>query len=190
MSIYPKKVNERFLDPQYNRMPTGSSAEGAGVTFVCGTVMRFSILVSDDGVMTDALYTTNACGFAMAAAEVLAGSVRGKRLTDLHGLNDERLKHLIEAELGGFPDDRRHCATMCIEALQNAFARYRLAKLEEFRGEKPLICTCFGITEETVEKCIELNSLETVEQVSEICRAGQGCGSCKMLIQEIIDSRN
>ena len=184
------KVSEHFLYPKNNGAIADSDAEGTGIGFVCGTVLRFFLELSDSGTIVDAKYSTNACGFAIAAAEILAGSIREKHLTDLHGLDDDRLLHRIEAELGAFSEDRGHCSRMCIEALQNAFAQYRLAKLEEFRGEKPLICTCFGISEESVEACIEQNALQTVDQVSEMCRAGQGCGSCRMLIQEIIDSRN
>jgi NifU-like protein len=61
-------------------------------------------------------------------------------------------------------------------------------QIEEFTGEKALICTCFGVSEETIERVIANNRCETVEEVSQKCNAGSGCGSCQPLIQEIIDS--
>jgi NifU-like protein len=72
--------------------------------------------------------------------------------------------------------------------LQDAFADFRAFQIEEFAGEKALICTCFGVSEERIEKAITENNLQTVEEVGEFCRAGTGCGSCQPLIQEIIDS--
>jgi bacterioferritin-associated ferredoxin len=33
------------------------------------------------------------------------------------------------------------------------------------------------------------NSLETIEEITDVCGAGGGCGSCQPLIQEIIDEQ-
>ena len=89
---------------------------------------------------------------------------------------------------GEFPPDRHQCATVCIEALRGAFADFRIRQIEEFQGEKALICTCFGVSEETIESHIRKCRLETVDEVARACNAGSGCGSCRMLIQEIIDA--
>ena len=89
-----------------------------------------------------------------------------------------------------FPTHRRACLEICVDALQQAFADFRALQLEEFAGEKALICTCFGISEETIEKIIAESQAETVEEISAICNAGTGCGSCQFLIQELIDARD
>jgi len=68
-------------------------------------------------------------------------------------------------------------------------AAYRERRVEEFQGEKALICTCFGVSEETIVTAISENSLSDVDQVVDLCRAGSGCGSCRMLIQELVDMR-
>ena len=106
----------------------------------------------------------------------------------LHGLED--LKTEIEAELEKFPASRTHCLELCLEALQSAFANFRHFQIEEFMGEKALICTCFGISEETIENVIKENSPETVEDIGAVCNAGTGCGSCQPLILEILDVLN
>jgi NifU-like protein len=67
-------------------------------------------------------------------------------------------------------------------------ARYRELRIEEFVGEKALICTCFGVSEQAIIQSIEEYSLTDVEEVAGRCRAGSGCGSCRMLIQELIDT--
>ena len=117
----------------------------------------------------------------------MAEKITGKYLTELHGLDKSELKTNLETELEKFPGSRVHCAEICFDALQGALADYRAFQIEEFAGEKALICTCFGVSEETIEKVIAESSAETVEEVGEICNAGTGCGSCQFLIQEMID---
>lgn len=126
----------------------------------------------------------------LAAADVLAESVKGKRLSDLHGLSDPILKMQVARALGDIPGDRNECVKAAIGALRAAFVDHRSRLVEEFRGERALICTCFSVSEETIESHIASGSLETVEEVGDACAAGSGCGSCRMLIQEILDSNS
>ena len=134
-----------------------------------------------------ASFRTNGCGYMIAAAAVLADTVDGRELSALHGLEGDALFQTIEAELGPLPAGRRQCAEVCIDALHTAFRSHRSRLIEEFRGEKALICTCFGVTEETIEQFIAEHRPQSVEEVTEACRAGGGCGSCQMLIQEMLD---
>jgi NifU-like protein len=74
-----------------------------------------------------------------------------------------------------------------LETLQAAINDYRAARLETWNGDEALICTCFGVSETTIERAIVKNVLTTVEEVTETCNAGGGCGSCQPLIMEILD---
>lgn len=123
----------------------------------------------------------------LAAADILADAITGKDLSDLHGLADPKLTAWIEAEIGAIPSERHQCAAASFEALHNAFADLRSRQIEEFRGETALICTCFSVSEDTIANFIEQNSPTTVDDVAAACRAGGGCGSCRMLIQEMLD---
>lgn len=158
-------------------------------TFVCGMFLRFflRIDVSSKEVL-EAKFQTNGCGYLIASADVLAERVVGKRLNKIHELDATVLQTEIENTLGEFPEHRKHCGELTSKALQNAFADFRTHQIEEFTGEKALICTCFGVSEETIENIIKQNALETVEGVTNACNAGGGCGSCQPLIQEIIDA--
>jgi len=69
-------------------------------------------------------------------------------------------------------------------------SHYRELRVSEYEGEKALICTCFGISEDTIVATIKENKITDVEEVADQVRAGSGCGSCRMLIQELIDSRD
>jgi NifU-like protein len=188
VSFYPDKINEYFSAPTRTGKAARTNAVGTGASFVCGSFVRFFLEIDlETKEIRDARYKTNGCGFAIAAGEVLAGKIIGRRLTELHGLNHEEFFGEIEAELGEFFASRAHCAEICFDALQGAFGDFRALQIEEFAGEKALICTCFGVSEDTIQTIISENQAQTVEEVGDACHAGTGCGSCRFLIQELID---
>ncbi|MCY7377685.1 MAG: iron-sulfur cluster assembly scaffold protein, partial [Pyrinomonadaceae bacterium] len=166
----------------------GANAVGTSASFVCGVFLRFSLRIDvSSKKILEAKFQTNGCGYLIASADVLAEKVTGKHLNKIHTLDEKVLQTEIENALGKFSKHRKHCLDLTLETLQNAFADFRAGQIEEFAGEKALICTCFGVAEETIEKVIKQNSIETVEDVTDACGAGGGCGSCRMLIQEMID---
>lgn len=190
MSFYPPKISERFIAPTGAGSVDGANAQGTSASFLCGSFVKISLRIDEkSSVIESARFTTNGCGFMVAAAETLTAWLAGSELADLHGLREDELHAYIVRELDEFPGERVQCMTVVFEALRSALAEYRIRRVEEFSGEKALICTCFGVTEETIVDAIEKNHLTDVESVTAICRAGSGCGSCRMLIAELIDGR-
>lgn len=188
MSFYPPKVSEKFHSPQNAGRATGANAVGTSAAFVCGAVLRFTLRIErETKQIVEAKFQTVGCGYAIAAADVLAKKITGKHLAELHGLDKNSLRNEIESALGDFEENRKHCLELAPEAVQAAFADFRAAQIEEWAGEKALVCTCFGISEERVEQIIETTAAENVEDVAAECFAGRGCGSCRFLIQEMID---
>lgn len=49
------------------------------------------------------------------------------------------------------------------------------------------ICYCFGVDSFTIKKAIYLDKLKTVEEVTAKTKAGGGCMSCHMRIEELLD---
>lgn len=188
MSFYPKKISEKFHAPKNVGISRDANAVGKGATFVCGAVLRFTLRIDcQTKKIREAKFKTNGCGYLIASAEMLAGKISGKHLTELHSLDEQFFTLEIKDEIGEFPENRAHCLALAIETLQSAFADFRYAQIEEWTGEKALVCTCFGVSEETIENFVADKALETVEEVTDVCRAGGGCGSCQPLIQDIID---
>ncbi len=138
--------------------------------------------------VVEARFLSNGCGYMVAAADALAERLEGLRITDLNGAYENELTAAIEKTLSPFPEDRKHCLKIAIDSLREALADHRSLLIEEFAGEKVLICTCFGVAEETIESVIGKGKALTVDEVAEACRAGTGCGSCRMLIQEMLDA--
>jgi len=187
MLIYPKSIGEISRPAAFSGSCPEENARGKAANFVCGSFVRFGMRIDTDGKrIKDVRYTTNGCGFALAAAETIARDLQSANLLDLHGTSD--LHERVTAKLGNFPCGREHCLEMAVEAFRAGLANFRERVVEEFRGEKALICTCFGVTEETIVTIIEENGVSEVAEVSATCNAGTGCGSCQMLIQELIEA--
>jgi NifU-like protein len=189
VSFYPEKISRTFRAPKRTGKTSGANAVGTEASFICGSAVRFTLRIeTETKKILEAKYQTNGCGFLIAAAEKLSENISGQKLTELHGLDRAELRRRIENELDKFPASRNQCLNLCLDALQAALADFRAALIEEFSGEKALICTCFGVSEETIERAADEYSLETVEQVIDVCRAGGGCGSCQPLIQDILEN--
>jgi NifU-like protein len=183
--VYPVEVANIINDLRHAASGDGNCV-GSEANFACGCVIRFQLSIGgEDRVVEAASYTSNGCGWMVASAEVIARSLSGKALSDLHGLNEaEPRDGLPEIQIG-----RETCIAASFAAAKAAFADLRSRQVEEFRGEKALICTCFGVTEERIEAEISLNGLTTVDEVGVKTNAGTGCGSCRMLIEELLDAR-
>ena len=165
------------------------SADGTAIeaNLECGSVIRMSLSLDNAaGSVSNARFLSNGCGYMLAAADVLAEYVHGRPLEDLHGLMAEELRTLVEGKLAEYPQERRGCLDSCISALRAAFADARQRRIEEFSGEKALVCTCFGVSEETIERVVADQHAKTVEDVTRISRAGGGCGACILLIRDML----
>jgi len=177
------------MSPQHAGTVDNANARGRDASFVCGSFVEFSMRIEPDSkVVAIAAYETNGCGFMIAAADVLAEYVEGRTLSELHGLDEAELCRLIHQNLGEIGENRGHCSECCTSALRAAFAGYRTKQIEQFRGENALVCTCFGVSEERIDSLIAYRVVVSFEAISRITNAGSGCGSCRMLIEEMLDS--
>ena len=188
MNFYPPKIHARFRLPKNAGNAPGANAVGANASFECGSFIRILLEIDNDTkAIRLARFQTNGCGYMIAAADTVAEMLAGRKLTDLHGLGHDEHERLVLDELEAFPPNRKQCAELVFTALKDALADYRAYFIEEFSGDKALICTCFGVSEEAIEAYIDANSPASVSNVTDATRAGGGCGSCQMLIQELID---
>lgn len=178
MPVYPEEIASLIRTPRFACCVALPNASGTEAKFDCGCFVRVELEISEAGRIEEIGFGTNGCGYMVAAAESLADAINGRPLTELSGL--------LQFDIN-VPKDRLECVFAAVSAFQSVFAAYRAKRIEEFCGEKPLICTCFGTTEEAVEEFVAKSEPSSVEEVTAEMRAGGGCGSCRMLIQEIID---
>jgi NifU-like protein len=184
MSYYPGPISEHFFNPRNVGEVESEDACGDVGSLVCGAVVRLSLKIdAATHRITGAKFKAAGCGFLVAAASVLTEHIEGMVVGEAARLMTEE----IVEKLQGVPQDRTHCVSLCLEALHAAAVDYRRATLEEWTGEEALICTCFGVSEKSIERAIQTRSLSTVEQVTSSCNAGGGCGSCLPLIEDILE---
>ena len=187
MPIYPDKVNRIARKASHTGKLAPPDAQATAVSFECGSFVRFEIAESEGTIRL--AYRTNGCGFLIAAADVLAEYLTGTALSELHGLADEELTMLVESRIGlTYPSEREQCLAVVLEGVHAAFADLRENRVAAGSSNVAIICTCFSVSEETIEKCIADHSVKTIEEVTAVCRAGGGCGSCRMLIGEMLDA--
>ena len=188
--IYCEKISTRLAGLRHSAQINGENATGIAVNFACGSYVRYAFSINIDSVITGVKFKSNGCGYMVSTADILAESIVNVRLTDLHGLADADLRDQIESIIGVISPERQGCVDSCVQALHAALAAFRATQIEEFAGEKALVCTCFGVTEERIAAIIRENSIGSVDEVSARCNAGLGCGSCRMMIEEMIDGMN
>lgn len=163
-------------------------AAGKSASFVCGSFVRIGLQIEPATKFLESIrYKTNGCGYAVAASEFIASRFQNINLTDLAGITD--LESNLTSTLNANTEGRTHCIDIAVEAFRNALADYRRRTVEEFQGEDALICSCFGVSEREIVELMKDRGTSDIESVGKVCNAGTGCGSCQMLIQELIDAR-
>jgi NifU-like protein len=180
--MYPSNIDEVLGTSEHTGSIEGRNAEGVDANIQCGSWVRFALRI-DDGRIADIKYSTNGCGYMIDASEMLARRVKGSALSELHGLDPGSLFSDDLSEIS--TSERQGCSAAAVAALKAALAEYR-ENVIAASGDKALACTCFGVTVDMIEAIVSDGAI-TTDEVTTRCRAGGGCGSCRMLIQEIID---
>jgi NifU-like protein len=186
LSYYPKQINEHFLRPRGVGEAHEANAVGDTGSPVCGATVHLTLRIdASTHKITDAKFKAAGCGYLIAATSVLTEILNDLTIAEAATL-PTLLESIITEQLCEFPLEKQHCATLCRDALGAAITAYRTSSQTEWTGDEALICTCFGVSEQTIEQVIKSASLRTVGQVTGACNAGGGCGSCHPLIEDIL----
>lgn len=181
---YTDKVLDHFHNPRNVGYIEDADGVGEVGSMACGDALTLTFKLGPDGRIADAKFQTFGCASAVASASVLTELIKGKTLEEAAKITNQD----IVKQLGGLPQQKMHCSVMGQEALEAAIADYYRRKGGKL-PEKPkgvVVCTCFGVTDEEIRKVVRENGLTTVEQVTNYCKAGGGCGGCKERIAELI----
>ncbi|MBA4387483.1 MAG: Fe-S cluster assembly protein NifU [Verrucomicrobia bacterium] len=180
---YTDKVLDHFRNPRNVGTIPEADATGEVGSMACGDALKLTIKLGKDGRIADAKFQTFGCASAIASSSALTEIIKGKTLDDAAKVTNQDIANY----LGGLPEQKMHCSVMGREALEVAIDNYRSGKVGEKKIiEGKVVCTCFGVTEQEIERVVRDNALTTVEQVTNYCKAGGGCGGCKGEIAVII----
>ncbi len=183
---YTDTVMDHFRHPRN----VGTIAEPDGKATVgslaCGDALTFMFKLGADGRIAEAKFQTFGCASAVASSSALTEMVIGKTLEEAEKITNRE----IAEYLGGLPDQKMHCSVMGREALEAAIHNYRTGEENVVQLHDEIICSCFGVSRSEIERVTRENHLNTVEEVTNFCKAGGGCGMCRDRIQEVIDEVN
>jgi len=118
MTVFRAIVLEHFRHPRNRGALESRNAEAEGANPLCGDRIRLQLRI-DDGVVSDARFTADACALCVASASLLTEHVRGLRLADLHTISAASISTWLE---GDPPAARRKCALLPLDTLRRAVA--------------------------------------------------------------------
>lgn len=181
---YTKQVKDHFFNPRNVGRIENPDGLGEAGSLACGDALSLMFKLDNDGKIADIKFQTFGCGSAIASASALTEIVKEMTLEEASKVTNQD----IADYLGGLPEQKIHCSVMGREALEAAIENCRTgaAAKHELQGE--VVCTCFGVTDEEIRKVVAENGLKTVEEVTNYCKAGGGCGKCHGKIEEIIEA--
>ena len=180
---YTDKVREHFFNPRNVGEIENPDGVGEVGSLACGDALRLTFKLDKDGRIEDARFKTFGCASAIATSSVLTEIIKGMTIDEAAKVTNKD----IADYLGGLPEQKMHCSVMGREAMEAAIENYRTGGTEKHQLQGKVVCNCFGVTEIEIEKVIGENDLTTVEQVTNYCKAGGGCGGCVGEIEKIIE---
>jgi nitrogen fixation NifU-like protein len=115
---YSERVLKEAREP-YNFGRIESSDSRISLTGPCGDSIEFSMTV-EDGRIKDIRFMTDGCGSSTACGSMTTRMSEGKSLEEAYGLDEQGLLD----QLGGLPDENRHCAKLAVDTLHKAIEKY------------------------------------------------------------------
>jgi len=179
---YTDKVMDHFTNPRNVGKIEDYDGIGEVGSLACGDALTLTFKLDKSGRIADAKFQTFGCASAIASSSVLTEIIKGMTLDDAQKVTNQQ----IADKLGGLPEQKMHCSVMGQEALEAAIAYYRNQGKASLHKEGKIVCTCFGVTDLEIRRVILENDLTTVEQVTNFCKAGGGCGGCQGEIEHIL----
>jgi len=180
---YTDKVKEHFFNPRNVGEIDNPDGTGEVGSLACGDALKLTFKLDKDGRIADARFKTFGCASAIATSSVLTEMIKGMTIEEAEKVTNRD----IADYLGGLPEQKMHCSVMGREALEAAIENYRSGGVKKHKLEGKVVCTCFGVTEREIERVVIENNLATVEEVTNYCKAGGGCGSCRGELEKIIE---
>lgn len=181
---YTDKVKEHFMRPRNVGDIPDADAVGEAGSLACGDQMKLMLKIDEHDVITDAKFQTFGCGSAVASASALTEMIIGKTLDEAAKITNRDIADF----LGGLPAEKMHCSVMGAEALEAAMLNYRGDSGKDAANrKKQIVCECFGVTADEIERVVRDNGLKRIEDVTNYTKAGGGCRQCHSRIQEILD---
>jgi len=126
-SVYSETVIQHAMNPKNLGMM--QNADGfARETGSCGDTMEVWIKVSSDTIAS-ATFMTDGCGPSIASGSMVTEMATGRSIAEAHKITQAA----VLDELGGLPDESKHCALLAADTLKAAIKDYFLTRNEPWK---------------------------------------------------------
>lgn len=86
----------------------------------CGDVMKLSIRVNEDGIISDVRFKTFGCGSAIASSSYMTERVKGMTLEEAGGIKNTEIARDLS-----LPPVKLHCSMLAEDAIKSAIRNYK-----------------------------------------------------------------
>ena len=117
--LYSEKVMDHFRNPRNVGEVEKPDGVGQVGNAKCGDIMRITLKI-EDGIISDAKFTTFGCGSAIATSSIATEMIIGKPVEEALQLSNQAV---VEA-LDGLPTHKIHCSVLAEEAVKAAVKDY------------------------------------------------------------------
>ena len=182
----PSLLEQNFFAPSNVGAVDSPDGAASAASISCGAVVRVSLRVDEAQRITAAKFKVVGCSSLVASCSVLSDALTGKTTGEAAIIcqSSASLRIMMGHD---WPDEKENCLTLTSQGFLAAIINYSEARRDEWSGTEALICTCFGVSEKTIESAIQAGGLHTIAEVIKASNAGAGCRSCHPLIEDILD---
>ena len=124
--MYSEKVMDHFSNPRNVGEMDDANGVGTVGNPACGDIMKLSIKVDDNEVISEVKFKTFGCGAAIATSSMVTELVKGKKLSEAGDISNATVSDALD----GLPAVKMHCSNLAADALQAAIDNYKKNKEE------------------------------------------------------------
>ena len=119
---YHKNITEHYENPRNVGSIEESKSAGVGLVGVpaCGDVMKLSIKIDSDNVITEAKFKTFGCGSAIASSSYVTEQLIGKSISEA-----QNIKNVDISKYLNLPPVKLHCSMLAEDSIKAAIKNYQ-----------------------------------------------------------------
>ncbi|RJP25447.1 MAG: iron-sulfur cluster assembly scaffold protein [Deltaproteobacteria bacterium] len=114
-------LRDHFLNPRGMKRLENPVGQAIARSETCSDVIRMTVHIDDEGVVTDIGAEVYGCGYSIAGASLFNETALGRRVDDVILKARERLSVIIE----DVPEQNRRCVELPIKAFTTIYEHYR-----------------------------------------------------------------
>lgn len=113
--LYRENIVDHYNNPSHRGNLDPFDIKFADDNPLCGDHIQITMLLSDEGVITDAKFSGQGCAISQASADILLDEVIGKSVDEVKTLSKDDLIGMLGIELGAV---RLKCALLSLKVLK------------------------------------------------------------------------